>query len=310
VSTLLEAELDGEKLSEARLLAYCTLIMGTGTDTTRALLTGMAIALAEHPDQLSRLRDDRTLMASAVDEALRWVTPARGFVRTATADTEIRGQTIKAGQRLYLEPGLLDLTDPKARIETMDALGVDVQLVFSTFYIGAEIDNPLEEAALARSYNRWVAERLAGHTDRLRWVPRRGRRWTSDHRPVLAAGPVPGGIRNARIGLNREVTGWDASKGRASSRVSVPSWSAPASVSAGRLRVGSPHRGPGWRWSIWMRNGPRTSPLNCRRLRSARTSRIPRMRAPSSRARPRNWDRWTSWSTSSAEEGVPSRSRR
>jgi uncharacterized protein len=70
------------------------------------------------------------------------------------------------------DPGMLDLTDPAKRIATMDALGVDVQVVFSTFYIGAEVDNPLEEAALARSYNRWVGERLSGHTDRLRWVVR------------------------------------------------------------------------------------------------------------------------------------------
>jgi cytochrome P450 len=102
VGTLLGAELDGEKLSEARLLTYCTLIMGTGADTTRALLTGMAIALAEHPGQLRRLREDRTLMPSAVDEAMRWVTPARGFVRTAMADSEISGQVIRAGQRAYL----------------------------------------------------------------------------------------------------------------------------------------------------------------------------------------------------------------
>lgn len=102
VGTLLGAELDGQKLSEARLLAYCMLIMGTGTDTTRAFLTGMAIALAQDPGQLRRLREDRTLMSSAIDEAMRWVTPARGFVRTATIDTEIRGMTIRAGQRVYL----------------------------------------------------------------------------------------------------------------------------------------------------------------------------------------------------------------
>src|SRR4029077_14680536 len=64
------------------------------------------------------------------------------------------------------EPGMLDLTDPAARIEALDALGIDVQVLFSTFYIGMELDNPLEEAALARSYNRWVGEHLAGHTDR------------------------------------------------------------------------------------------------------------------------------------------------
>jgi hypothetical protein len=70
------------------------------------------------------------------------------------------------------DPGMLDLTDPAKRIEAMDALGIDVQLVISTIFIGLEIDNPLEEAALARSYNRWVGERISGWTDRLRWVLR------------------------------------------------------------------------------------------------------------------------------------------
>ena len=102
MSTLLEAELDGESLSDARLLTYCALVLAVGTDTTRSLLTGMAIALARHPDQLARLRADRSLMPTAVDEALRWTTPARGFVRTLLSDTEIRGQKIKAGQRVYL----------------------------------------------------------------------------------------------------------------------------------------------------------------------------------------------------------------
>jgi cytochrome P450 len=101
-STLLEATLDGEKLSEARLTTYCTLVLAVGTDTTRSLLTGMAVALARHPEQLARLRADRSLMPTAVDEALRWTTPARGFVRTLLTDTEIRGQRIKAGQRVYL----------------------------------------------------------------------------------------------------------------------------------------------------------------------------------------------------------------
>ncbi|HXO53924.1 MAG TPA: cytochrome P450 [Mycobacterium sp.] len=101
-STLLEATLDGEKLSEARLITYCTMVLAVGTDTTRSLLTGMAIALARHPDQLARLRADRSLMPTAVDEALRWTTPGRGFVRTLLTDTEIRGEKIKAGQRVYL----------------------------------------------------------------------------------------------------------------------------------------------------------------------------------------------------------------
>ena len=102
MSTLLDATLDGEKLSEAKLIMYCTLVLAVGTDTTRALLTGMAIALARHPDQLAQLRADRSLMPTAVDEALRWTTPARGFVRTLLTDAEVRGQKIRAGQRVYL----------------------------------------------------------------------------------------------------------------------------------------------------------------------------------------------------------------
>jgi uncharacterized protein len=70
------------------------------------------------------------------------------------------------------DPDMLDLTDPGKRIEVLDALGIDVQVLISTFYIGTEIHNPLEEAALARSYNRWMADRLHGYTDRLRWVLR------------------------------------------------------------------------------------------------------------------------------------------
>jgi cytochrome P450 len=101
-STLLDATLDGEKLSDVRLLTYCALVLAVGTDTTRSHLTGMAIALARHPDQLARLRADRSLMPTAIDEALRFTTPARGFVRTLLSDTEIRGQEIKAGQRVYM----------------------------------------------------------------------------------------------------------------------------------------------------------------------------------------------------------------
>jgi predicted TIM-barrel fold metal-dependent hydrolase len=67
-------------------------------------------------------------------------------------------------------PGLLDLTDPAGRVKVLDALGIDAQVIFSTIFIGAEIDNPLEEAAIYRSYNRWVAEHLSGYTDRLQWA--------------------------------------------------------------------------------------------------------------------------------------------
>jgi len=62
------------------------------------------------------------------------------------------------------------LWDPSVRIKKMDALGIDVQIVISTNFIGAEIEDPLAEAAIMRSWNRWVAERTQGYQDRLNWV--------------------------------------------------------------------------------------------------------------------------------------------
>lgn len=61
------------------------------------------------------------------------------------------------------------LWDPAVRIKKMDALGVDVQIVISTNFIGSELEDPLAEAAVMRSWNRWVGERTQGYQDRLNW---------------------------------------------------------------------------------------------------------------------------------------------
>jgi cytochrome P450 len=102
ISTLLAAQLDGKPLSEENLLTYCSTFLAAGSDTTRSLLAGMALAFAEHPDQLSKLKANPDLLEGAIEESLRWTTPARGFLRTALADTQVRGVDIKAGQRVYL----------------------------------------------------------------------------------------------------------------------------------------------------------------------------------------------------------------
>jgi cytochrome P450 len=102
ISSLLSAELDGAPLPEPTLLVYCSTFLAAGSDTTRSLLAGMTLALADHPDQFAELRADPGLLDRVVEEALRWTTPARGFLRTAVRDTEIRGVPIKAGQRVYL----------------------------------------------------------------------------------------------------------------------------------------------------------------------------------------------------------------
>ncbi len=102
ISALLAAQLDGAPISAANLLTYCSTFLAAGSDTTRSLLTGMALALAEHPDQMRKLKENPALLDGAIEESLRWTTPARGFLRTALTDTQVRGVDIKAGQRVYL----------------------------------------------------------------------------------------------------------------------------------------------------------------------------------------------------------------
>jgi cholest-4-en-3-one 26-monooxygenase len=102
VADMLAATLDGAPVSEANILTYSTTVLAAGSDTTRALLTGTMLAFADFPEQMTRLKDDRSLMNSAIEESLRWVSPARSFVRTATQDTQIRDTPIKAGQRIFL----------------------------------------------------------------------------------------------------------------------------------------------------------------------------------------------------------------
>lgn len=101
-STIANARVDGELLSDVDTASYYTIIATAGHDTTSATIAGGLEALLEHPDQLARLRENPGLMPLAVDEMIRWVTPVKEFMRTATADTEIRGVPITEGESVLL----------------------------------------------------------------------------------------------------------------------------------------------------------------------------------------------------------------
>jgi cytochrome P450 len=101
-TTLSTVDLDGDGLGEAELNFFFMLLTAAGSETTRnALAVGLA-TLAQHPDQLDRLRSDRSLLKGAVDEIIRWASPVSYFARRATVDVEIRGVRIKAGDRVTL----------------------------------------------------------------------------------------------------------------------------------------------------------------------------------------------------------------
>ena len=102
VSILLNAEVDGNTLSELEFDMFFLLLTVAGNETTRNALAHGMLALIEHPDQRQKILDDMTLMPTAVEEILRWGTPVMCFRRTATQDTEVNGTQIKAGDKVVI----------------------------------------------------------------------------------------------------------------------------------------------------------------------------------------------------------------
>jgi cytochrome P450 len=92
----------GGPMPDFELLSYYLIMATAGHDTTRNAFSGGLLALAEHPDQLARLKCDRSLLPTAVDEMLRWTSPVVHFARTTVKDTELRGVPLHAGDRLAL----------------------------------------------------------------------------------------------------------------------------------------------------------------------------------------------------------------
>jgi cytochrome P450 len=107
------AEVDGQRLDETDFSLFFLLLIDAGGDTTRNLVAGGMDALFEHPAQRERLTADLGLLPAAIEEMLRWTSPVIYMRRTATADTELGGQPIKAGQKVVLYYGAAN-RDPRA----------------------------------------------------------------------------------------------------------------------------------------------------------------------------------------------------
>lgn len=103
VATLLaNAVVNGEPISEVSRLGYYVIIATAGHDTTSSSSAVAMWALSQYPELLPRLQADPSLIPQFIDEAVRIASPVRHFMRTATADTEIRGRTIRKGDWLML----------------------------------------------------------------------------------------------------------------------------------------------------------------------------------------------------------------
>jgi cytochrome P450 len=102
VSILLDSEVDGERLDEVDILAFCFLLVLAGNETTRNGISGGLHVLCEHPEERAKLQQDMSLIDTAVDEILRWTSPLHHMSRRATGDVEIRGQQIKNGESVLM----------------------------------------------------------------------------------------------------------------------------------------------------------------------------------------------------------------
>ena len=102
MSVLLNAEVDGEKLTAFQIELFFMLLQNAGSETTRNLITTGTLALLQHPDQYEIVRDDLSVVPTAIEELLRFATPVIHFTRTAAVDTEIGGRRIAAGERVLM----------------------------------------------------------------------------------------------------------------------------------------------------------------------------------------------------------------
>ena len=99
-SVLTQAEIEGDQLSQLELDLFFMLLAVAGNETTRNLISGAMVAFFDHPDQWEKLRTDRSLLPSAIEEMLRYVSPVMHFRRQATAHVVIGDQAIAEGDKV------------------------------------------------------------------------------------------------------------------------------------------------------------------------------------------------------------------
>ncbi|WP_238933351.1 cytochrome P450 [Brevibacillus choshinensis] len=102
ISVLVEAEIDGQKLTESEIQSFCGLLLAAGNETTTNLIGNTMYALLESPSRYEQLRKVPSLIPSAIEEGLRYRSPVQAIARVAKEDFDFGGNKVKAGQELIL----------------------------------------------------------------------------------------------------------------------------------------------------------------------------------------------------------------
>jgi cytochrome P450 len=176
INSFLTAEIDGDRLTEEEIIANCIVTMVGGQETTTNLIGNGVLSLIRNPDQMQKLREDISLVPSAVEELLRYESPSQQTARICREDTELGGKLIKKGQAViavmaagnrdperFSDPDRLDITRTDNR-----------HLAFgwaSHFCFGA---------ALARIEGQLTFEAIATRTTNLALAPNQKLEWRTN----------------------------------------------------------------------------------------------------------------------------------
>jgi cytochrome P450 len=173
---MIDAEEQGDALSENEILSNCVLILAAGHGTTTHLIGNGLLALLRNPEQMELLRTDPALLPGAVNELLRYDSPVQITSRTAKEDLYLQGVEIKAGQRVvfslgaanhdpaqFANPDILDIRRSENRLMSF---GQGIH-----FCLGAQLARVEAEIAFGSFLQRCVNPRLDGET--VEWFPSR-----------------------------------------------------------------------------------------------------------------------------------------
>ena len=94
--------IDGEPMGSMEAMSYYVIVATAGHDTTSSSTAGAVWGMCEHPSEFAKVKADPALIPGLIDEAIRWTTPVKHFMRSATADTELRDRKIAKGDWLFL----------------------------------------------------------------------------------------------------------------------------------------------------------------------------------------------------------------
>jgi cytochrome P450 len=175
LTRLIEAEVDGERLSREEILGFFQLLVVAGQETSSDLINNAVLTLLEHPDQLALLRTSPDLLPSAIEEVLRYRSPLQWMMRTPRRDVELHGTVIPAGSfvlpmigsanrdpRQFPDPHRFDITrDPNPHV----AFGHGLH-----FCLGAALSRMEAKIALTAILERFSTIELASDEP---WQPRR-----------------------------------------------------------------------------------------------------------------------------------------